>query len=173
MAIRQSKSTNFPHADSSEVFSRQDEAHVGSEGRKGSTREYGNREKKIADLPKFEKGNERSSARVLDKNARDNRGLWSDPDPDIEANRAKAPVFGSGEDFEQEQGLRPNEDWHEDSPGMKHYGDTHADLVEEYQDRIIDKHAPVGVTQRHKRGAKEAYALAPESKVASTKPKRN
>jgi len=173
MAIRESRSTNFPPADTTEVYSRQDEAHVGAEGRKGSPSEYGNREKKIADLPKFVRGNERASARVLDANAMANRGLWTDPSPDLEPNRARQVVFGSGEDLDGEPGLRPNEDWHDDAPGMSHYGDTHADMVEEYQARIIDKHAPAVNTQRHKSKSKEAYALSRESKVASTKPKRN
>ena len=165
---------NFPHAHSTDGLSRQDEQDVPQEGRKGSPSEYGNREKKIADLPKFVRGNERGSARALDTNARANRNLWQDPKPDLPLNEAKAAVFGSGEDFNEQQGERPSEAWHADSPGMKHYGsEGKVGFINEHEDRIIDKHAPATKLLRHKSGSKEAYALAPESKVASTKSKRN
>lgn len=165
---------NFPHAHTTDGVSRQDEQDVPVEGRKGSTSEYGNREKKVADLPQFHKRNERGSSRELDRAARDNRNLWKDPDPDLPANRAKAPVYGSGEDFVQEQGERPAEQWHSDAPGMTHYGsEGKVGFINEHEDKIIDKHAPATKLLRHKSGSKEAYALAPESKVASTKSKRN
>lgn len=165
---------NFPHAHATDGVSRQDEQDVPVEGRKGSTTEYGNKEKKRADMPAFKRGNERGSARALDTNARDNRNLWRDPDPDLAANRAKAPVFGSGEDFNAEQGERPSEQWHDDTPSMTHYGsEGKVGFINEHEDEIIDKHAPATKLLKHKSGSKEAYALAPESKVASTKSKRN
>jgi len=165
--------SNFKHPKSTRQSSIQDEQDVPSEGRKGSASEYGNREEKLADEPKFRRKNERPSARELDENARRNRGLWKDPDPDLSGNQARAAVYGSGEDNVDGAGERINEDEHEIDPGIKHYGNSPAELAQFHQDRIIDKHAPAESIFQHKKGSKAAYALAPESKVESTLSKRN
>ncbi len=160
---------NFPAAHSTEGKSRQDEQSVPADAEKGK-RGYGNREKKIADLPKFERGNERSSARTLDENARSNKGLWQDPQPDLSGNEAAQQVYGSGEDDSEGQGERANERDHSDAPGLRNY-ELESDEIQEHQDAIIDKHAPSSEIFGHRSRSKPSYALGARAK--STRGKKN
>lgn len=164
-----SRPKNFPAAHSTDGVSRQDEQSVPSDSERGQ-RGYSNREKKLADLPKFERGNERSSARELDSNARRNQNLWSDPDPDLSENAAAQQVFGSGEEFNEGQGQRSNEQDHDDAPGARHF-QLESDEIQSHQDAIVDKHAPSASIFNHKSRSKDAYALAARSK--STRGKKN
>jgi hypothetical protein len=161
---------NFPAAPSSDGDSLQDEQDVPVSGRKGSTRMYSNREKKLANLPKFERKNERGSANSLDENGRSNKGLWKDPEPDIESNRAKAQVYGSGEELHEGAGARANESNHADAPSFRHF-ELESEEIQEHQDRIIDKHAPTEEVFSHGSRSKPSYALSERAK--STRGKKN